>query len=181
MKRIPIYSVLETENGREHTRYCFKGDAPDSTYGYSYDGERISAIVERGYPVLAGYFTPDPDVVAEVTESTFGDILLFCDGVGYTATEVVRGVPACNGKGHYRRVAENDPAERGDAWMDDVLFQADAEGREAQFLGLTWPELLQVLANANDPAWPTFATRKDNEAATNAAWEALQRWQEGKK
>ena len=54
-------------------------------------------------------------------------------------------------------------------------------GREAQFLGLTWPEFLQVLANANDPAWPTFATRKDNEAATNAAWEALQRWQEGKK
>lgn len=78
-------------------------------------------------------------------------------------------------------VAEIDPAEIGEAWMDDVLFQADAEGREAQFLGLTWPELLQVLANANDPAWPTFATKDDDAAATNAAWEALQRWEEGKK
>jgi hypothetical protein len=101
MKKIPVYSVLETENGQERTRYCFEGHTPDSTFGYSNDGERIGAIVERGTPVLVGYFTPDPDVVATVKESTFGDLLLFCD-VGYTAAEVVVGVPACNGQGHYR-------------------------------------------------------------------------------
>ena len=30
---------------------------------------------------------------------------------------------------------------------------------------------LQILVNANAPAWPTFATKAEDEAATTAAWE----------
>lgn len=100
---ISIYSVVETEGGAERQRYQF-GAVAESTYGYSTDGERIGAIVERGLPVLAGHFVPAPGVAAEVAESRGGLTLLYLDGVGYEAQQVVEGVPALDGRGRYEEV-----------------------------------------------------------------------------
>lgn len=52
---------------------------------------------------------------------------------------------------------------------------------------ITYPEFLQIIVNANAPAWPTFATKLEDEAATTAAWEFWceqvkgQEWERGQK
>ena len=105
-QQIQIYAVTETEGGKERTRYQYSPATPDSTYGYNpLTGERIGAILERGIPVLAGHFVPAPGVAAELAEAKGGVTLLYLDGVGYEAHQVVEGAPAMDGKGHYTGVS----------------------------------------------------------------------------
>ena len=89
--------------GAERTRYQF-GSTAESTYGYSPGGERIGAIIERGNPELAGHFVPARWGGCEVAESRGGLPLLYLDGVGYEANQVVEGVPALDGRGRYEEV-----------------------------------------------------------------------------
>ena len=90
-------------------------------------------------------------------------------------------------------VRENEYDENGEPVEDDENGEPDMEALTdainagAEFVDniageddgldetVTYPEFLQILVNANAPAWPTFATQLEDEAATNAAWE---RWQE---
>ena len=63
-----------------------------------------------------------------------------------------------------------------DAMQAGVNFVDSCRNEDGQLdENVTYPEFLQILVNANAPAWPTFATQLEDEAATNAAWEW---WQE---
>ena len=80
-----------------------------------------------------------------------------------------------------------EPVEDDENGEPDMEALTDAINAGAEFVDniaeednrldetVTYPEFLQIIVNANSPAWPTFATKLEDEAATNAAWE---RWQE---
>jgi len=59
-----------------------------------------------------------------------------------------------------------------DAMQAGVNFVDSCRNEDGQLdENVTYPEFLQILVNANAPAWPTFATKAEDEAATTAAWE----------
>ena len=59
-----------------------------------------------------------------------------------------------------------------DAMQAGVNFVDVCRNEDGQLdENVTYPEFLQILVNANSPAWPTFATKAEDEAATTAAWE----------
>ena len=55
----------------------------------------------------------------------------------------------------------------------DAIVEASEDGKLNE--SLTYPEFLQLLVNANAPAWPSFATEAEDDVATTAAWE---RWED---
>jgi hypothetical protein len=59
----------------------------------------------------------------------------------------------------------------GSTWMDEMLFDASVEG-----LPRDWNAFSQMLANANDPAFPAFETEEETDAAYDSAWETMQRF-----
>ena len=67
----------------------------------------------------------------------------------------------------YTRDVNCDDAMQAGVNFVDVCRNEDGELDE----NVTYPEFLQILVNANSPAWPTFATKAEDEAATTAAWE----------
>ena len=75
-----------------------------------------------------------------------------------------------NDEGEPDTEALTDAINAGAGFVDNIAGEDDGLDES-----VTYPEFLQILVNANAPAWPTFATKLEDEAATDAAWE---RWQE---
>lgn len=100
---IRVYAVMETEGADERVLYQY-GRAAASTYAYSDDdGDVIGVIVERSAPVLAGRFVPAPGVTVEMGENQYGDEMLFLDGEGFRALDLILGVADLREKGHFVR------------------------------------------------------------------------------
>ena len=100
---IKIYAVTETEGTEERVRYQYDMEHR-STYAYSDDdGDVIGVIVERSAPVLAGRFVPAPGVTVEMGENQYGDEMLFLDGKGFRALDLILGVADLREKGHFVR------------------------------------------------------------------------------
>ena len=58
----------------------------------------------------------------------------------------------------------------GAAWMERALTECD--GPE-EWSGVNYQDFLQALANANSPAFPTFDTPEETDAAYDGAWDQL--------
>lgn len=100
--KIPVYIRDERhfDINETHKRYSFAPlEADRVLYG---DTDLMSVSMDDSK--LHGYFYPADGVVAEVAESNSGDILLYVDNQPYEADWVVKGTPALNGHGKYRKV-----------------------------------------------------------------------------
>ena len=62
-------------------------------------------------------------------------------------------------------------AEAGDDWM----LEAITDGSIGEWKSINRADFNQALANANAPAFPTFNTTEELDAAYDAAWNRLQR------
>ena len=58
----------------------------------------------------------------------------------------------------------------GATWMETVLTECDEPD---EWLGLNYQELLQAAANANHPAFPSFESGEELDAAYQGAWDQL--------
>jgi hypothetical protein len=59
--------------------------------------------------------------------------------------------------------------------MEDCLIEAADQDRLYQWIGLDLHSFPEAIANANSPAFPSFKSEEELDAATDAAWGELQR------
>ena len=66
---------------------------------------------------------------------------------------------------------EQDEQAAGATWMEVILTECDEPD---EWLGLTYQEFLQAAANVTHPAFPTFSTTEETDAAYHGAWAQLE-------
>ena len=72
------------------------------------------------------------------------------------------------------RLAGDEQAEAqaaGATWVEIILTECDEPD---EWLGLNYPEFMQAAANAIHPAFPTFSTTEETDAAYHGAWGQLE-------
>ena len=118
------------------------------------------------------------------TDREIFDGILDLDGDVWHVVELVRDLGWSIGRFEASQIGdeffrENREYIRGvfagncdDAMQAGVNFVDSCRNEDGKLdEAVTYPEFLQILVNANAPAWPTFVTKAEDEAATTAAWE----------
>lgn len=65
-----------------------------------------------------------------------------------------------------------DASDDGYEWMRDLCIREEEEGRKVDF-SMGWNAFTSILVNANDPAFPSYDSDRENDAAESGAYAYL--------
>ena len=118
-----------------------------------------------------------PDSVTFSGEETEKELMDLCDILRkeFTIDESTGSPMVITGLYNYLdsiRELVADASDDGYEWMRDLVIRDEEEGREVD-PQMGWSEFTQMLVNANDPAFPSYDSDRENEAAELGAYAYL--------
>jgi hypothetical protein len=118
-----------------------------------------------------------PDSVTFSGEETEKELMDLCDILKgqFTLDEGTGSPMVITGLYNYIESIRDLVAEASDdgyEWMRDLCIREEEEGREVD-PQMGWSEFTQMLVNANDPAFPSYDSERENEAAELGAYAYL--------
>lgn len=118
-----------------------------------------------------------PDSVTFSGEETEKELMDLCDILRkeFTIDEGTGSPMVISGLYNYLdsiRELVSDASDDGYEWMRDLVIREEEEGREVDF-SMGWNAFTQILVNANDQAFPSYDSDRENDAAESGAYAYL--------